>query len=269
MSNKEQKKVHLLFKKEDIDERKLEGKTVVVFDILLATSTITSVLECGAAEVIPVLTGEEALTRKKAFEENACSVAGENNGITIEGFHLPAPLSLKNKVRGKSVILCTTNGTVAIRKSSSARRVFASSLLNNQAVADETVKEMGSGIVIICAGSAGEFCIEDFYGAGHYLHCLLQADPKLTLTDAARSAHLFYEGHKDEALPILGGSSVGIMLESFGLQEDLEFIANKNTMNIVPCMQADGSIIDEGGQSREGSEHTDQGRLLPRPSTRP
>ena len=47
-------RIHLLFKKEELDEAKLDAtKTVVVFDILLATSTISACLSFGARSVIP------------------------------------------------------------------------------------------------------------------------------------------------------------------------------------------------------------------------
>lgn len=48
-------KVHVLLKKEEILEEKLEDKIVVVLDVLLATTTITTVLSHGAEKVIPVL----------------------------------------------------------------------------------------------------------------------------------------------------------------------------------------------------------------------
>jgi 2-phosphosulfolactate phosphatase len=41
-------------KKEEIDGRKMQGKIAIVFDVLLATSTITMALVDGAKSVIPV-----------------------------------------------------------------------------------------------------------------------------------------------------------------------------------------------------------------------
>lgn len=42
------RKVHVILKKEELLAKKLEGKTVVIFDILLATSTIAAALQQGA-----------------------------------------------------------------------------------------------------------------------------------------------------------------------------------------------------------------------------
>ena len=53
-------KVHVLFKREDLDHERLEGKVVIVLDVLFATTTIIHALHSGAKEVIPVLDEESA-----------------------------------------------------------------------------------------------------------------------------------------------------------------------------------------------------------------
>jgi 2-phosphosulfolactate phosphatase len=118
-------KVHVVLKKEELIEEKLEGKIAVVFDILLATSTITTVLHEGAKAVIPVMDGKEALHTASAFSKEEIVLVGEYQGKTIEGFLDPNPSSLKESIPDKTVILSTTNGTVAIRKASEAKKVYA------------------------------------------------------------------------------------------------------------------------------------------------
>ncbi len=54
-------KIHLLMQKEFIDPTKLKNCSVIVFDVLLATTTITPLLQHGAKKVIPVLNGDAAL----------------------------------------------------------------------------------------------------------------------------------------------------------------------------------------------------------------
>ena len=53
-------KVHVLLKKEELDAQRLEGKVVVVLDILFATSSIVTALAHGATEVIPAPDGRAA-----------------------------------------------------------------------------------------------------------------------------------------------------------------------------------------------------------------
>lgn len=88
------RKIHLLLKKEEIDEQKIsENKVAVVFDILLATSTITSALEFGAKQVIPVLNGTDAEKIASTMNGEDCVLVGEYQGKTIDGFlNLPKDL---------------------------------------------------------------------------------------------------------------------------------------------------------------------------------
>jgi 2-phosphosulfolactate phosphatase len=53
-------KIHVLLKKEELDNQRLPGKVVVVLDVLFATSSIVAALAHGASEVIPALNGDAA-----------------------------------------------------------------------------------------------------------------------------------------------------------------------------------------------------------------
>ncbi|SDH89177.1 2-phosphosulfolactate phosphatase [Alteribacillus bidgolensis] len=53
------KRIHVIMKKEDIIPERLEGKQAVVFDVLLATTVITSFFAGGAAALYPVLDAKE------------------------------------------------------------------------------------------------------------------------------------------------------------------------------------------------------------------
>ena len=57
-------KVHVLTKKEELDTVRVQGKVVVVLDILFATTTMVTALAKGALEVLPVL--DEATARAAA-----------------------------------------------------------------------------------------------------------------------------------------------------------------------------------------------------------
>ncbi|TYR78609.1 2-phosphosulfolactate phosphatase [Priestia megaterium] len=237
-------KVHVVLKKEELQEEKLDGKTAVVFDILLATSTITAVLQEGAKAVIPVMDEAEARELAKQFSPEEIALVGEYGGKTIEGFLDPNPSSLKEFIQNKTVILSTTNGTVAIRKASEAKKVYAASLLNSEVVAEMILRNNeNETILLVCSGSSGQFCLEDLYGAGYFLQCLLNR-AAFTLTDAARAALLFYQSYKDEAVQILGQSAVGQMLMQYGFDEEVGFVSRKSVYSIVPQV-VDGTIINE------------------------
>ncbi|PBB04990.1 2-phosphosulfolactate phosphatase [Salimicrobium humidisoli] len=250
-------KIHLLWKKEEIEERHInEDKIAVVFDVLLATSTIASCLAAGAREIIPVLNTTEALRTKEKLSAGTEEVllAGETDGLPVEGFINPVPSILNRRASGKTVILSTTNGTVAIRKAASAKKVYTASLLNGEAVGKRIAgTHEGETVVAICSGSRNNFCMEDYYGAGYFIHCLMRETDDPELTDSARSAQLFYENMKEEAVSVLTRSSVGRMLSDYGFYEDVAYVSQRGIMDVVPRLNGAGTVLMDERDS--ASEH--------------
>lgn len=246
-------KIHLLLKKEEINLEKIkEDKVAIVFDVLLATSTITTALEYGAKEVIPVMDKDEALEVSKQYEEGSYVLIGEYQGKTLEGFLSPNPYALEEYVKGKTVILSTTNGTVAIKRSAEANEVYVASLLNSKAVAKK-VKEFhrDKTIVVVCSGSSGEFNVEDFYGAGYFIDCLT-SDPSIDwdLTDAALASHHFYHGTKDKTVEILTASRVGTKLSSYGYDNEIEYVSQHGKIDVVPYLKDKSKVVTDFSKER-------------------
>lgn len=232
-------KIHLLMRKEEIDPERILGKTVVVLDVLLATSTITSAIAAGAKGVIAA--GDVAAAKKVVAEmEGETSIlAGECGGHTIEGFVPPLPLTIQENMKNKTLVLTTTNGTIAIRKASVARCLYAGSLLNAKACAETVARRHpGETIVVVCAGSAGAFSLEDFYGAGCFLSNFKKAakDDKRQWSDAALAALQLYEGHEQNAEKILASTRVGKMLMRQGLHDEVLYAARTAVLSAVPVL---------------------------------
>ncbi len=238
-------KIHVLLKKEELEQEKINNeKIVVVFDILLATSTITTLLAHGANEVIPVLNFEEAISEEKQRNDENVLKVGEYRGKPIDGFLYPYPRSLKEQVNGKTIILSTTNGTVAIKKAVGAKKIYAGSLLNAKAVAEKIIDTYaGETILLVCAGSFGRFNIEDFYGAGFFIECLQQLHKNWELTDAALTAHLIFKNNINQGNVILKKSRVGQKIIDLGFEHEIDFIAQKNRYDVVPVLTEKVSLV--------------------------
>ncbi len=239
-------KIHLLLKKEDIDSNKMHNnKIAVVFDVLLATSTVVSALAFGAKEVIPVLDGTAAEEESKGMEEGSFVLVGEYQGKTIDGFLSPNPLALKEKIQGKTIILSTTNGTVALKNSSEANAVYAASLLNSRAVANHILKEYkDETIILVCSGSSNEFNLEDFFGAGCFIDSLLkQYNGEIDLTDSAIASHRFYQTNKQNGADVLKASRVGQMLSRNGFEKEIDFISQEGAFTVIPKLEGKKHII--------------------------
>jgi len=233
-------KIHVLLKKEELDGQRLPGKIVIVLDILFATSSIVAAVANGAQEVLPLLDGEAALGESRKRKAGSFVLSGELNAVTLEGFCHPTPLALVGEgVAGKSVIYCTTNGTVAIAKSREASRVYAAALLNGEAMVEHVERTArGETVLIVCSGSADNFNLEDFYGAG-YLVSLFARNPKNELSDAAVAAQLLHD--RSDAYECLSRSRVGRMMLDRGLESEVRFAARKSCFDVVVALE-DGSL---------------------------
>ncbi|MFQ3544006.1 2-phosphosulfolactate phosphatase [Halobacillus rhizosphaerae] len=227
-------KVQVIFKKEEIKPGEMAGKTAVVFDVLFATTTITAALADGAVSVIPVLTGAQAREKAKTFKEPYV-LAGEDQGKTLEGFHHPLRTFLQPVVKNKHLILSTTNGTVALQRSSQADHLYAASLLNNQAVARRLYEEhRHDTILLICSGTSGDFTMEDFFGAGSLMNELLKLG-KWDMSDAARTALLFYRGIHQTSVELLRSTRIGQLLIELGMDPvEINFASQEGIFDTIP-----------------------------------
>src|SRR6266576_3326598 len=88
-----------------VEPAALAGKTVVVIDVLRATTTIVHALAAGAREVVPCLEVYEANRAATELGERAI-LGGERGGVPIPGFDLgysPAEYT-RERVGGKTII---------------------------------------------------------------------------------------------------------------------------------------------------------------------
>ena len=230
-------KIHVLLKKEELDGVRLPGKIVIVLDVLFATSTIVTALANGAREVIPVLDEAAAKNTALAMPTGSFVIAGELNAITIDGFAAPTPQALLGAgIEGKTLIYCTTNGTVALYKSAAAERVYAAALLNAPAVVNAVAADHGERtILIVCSGSADNFNLEDFFGAGYLVDLFAIAlGPDIEFSDAALAARFLYRGNKP--VECLLASRVGRMMVERGVEEEVRYAAQRGKFDVVPVL---------------------------------
>lgn len=235
-------RIHVLLKKEELDGERLADKVVVVFDVLFATSSIAAALAHGATEVVPYRDGAAALAEAARRQPGSYVLSGERDAETLPGFAHPTPLALvAQPLAGKALLYSTTNGTVALHQAAGAARVYAAALLNAQAVADHLARTAGDAtVLLVCAGSAGAFNLEDFYGAGHLVSLLArQGSRDQDLSDAALAARLLHD--RAEPLDCLSRSRVGRLMLSRGLGQEVAFAAERSRLAVVPELR-DGRL---------------------------
>lgn len=209
----------------------VKNTTVIVIDVLRATSVVITALKNGAKSVVPVTSVEEALDTRKKLENVV--LGGERKAQKIEGFDLSnSPEEYTSTaVYDKNVIITTTNGTQAISRSSAAAKVYIGALLNAKAVSEKAVKE-NSDIVIVNSGTNGHFSMDDFIASGAIIQDILDI-AEYELTDVAKTALLIYRSHMD-LKSYVDQAEHSKVLMSLGLEKDVHYCLQKDLFDIVP-----------------------------------
>ncbi len=218
------------------------GHVVVVIDVLRATSVITTALDNGAHEVIPVKTVEETQNLYIACDTTKTLRGGERNALKIEGFDLSnSPLEYSRKtVEGKSILFTTTNGTNAINNVGGADEVFLACFRNAEAVVN-LVLEIGKDVFLVCAGTEGNFSLDDGLCAG-MLIALLKQKVDVNTDDLGLLLEGFYNENKENLLGALAGCYHVRRLFTLGFYDDIKFCLDTNAVSTVPIVK-DGRIL--------------------------
>ncbi|MGI9861034.1 2-phosphosulfolactate phosphatase [Moorella naiadis] len=226
-----------------IPDEAINKKTIIVIDVLRATTTITAALAAGCLEVIPVLTPEEAIEMRQRLEDERVLLGGERNALKISGFDLGnSPLEYTPQVvAGKRLIITTTNGTRAIRRAAGGRQVLLGAMGNGPAVA-RAAAAGAADITIICAGTRDHFSLEDFLTAGLLVEELDNLGEYI-LRDGARVAREYFRLHRQDPGAAMMDSYHGRLLASLGMEDDVAYCSRVGTTAVVPVYQ--GGIIKQ------------------------
>ncbi len=220
-----------------------EDAWAVVIDVLRATSSIGTALAGGARAVRPVDDMQTAFDWKT--RDTGCLLAGERNCRPIPGFDLGNSPSafLAPHVRGRQVVLATTNGSRALASAASSgfAEVLAVSLLNLGAVAEHIVRGHPERLRIVCAGTNGVFSIDDAYVAGALIDRLSDRT-RVECDDAGMAACLLHCASARDVPALFLKSRAGRNLLEAGLREDVLFCARVDALNVVPRM-TDGVLL--------------------------
>jgi 2-phosphosulfolactate phosphatase len=221
----------------------LSNRVVVVIDILRATSVMVQAMSQGAREIIPVNTVEEAFQMVKSFPPDTTVLGGERGSRRIEGFDLGnSPKEYHGeKVRGKRLILTTTNGTKAFHAVSSGKKVLVGSFLNIAAVAARCF-ELNQDLFVYLSGDQGNFSLEDTVCGGMLIDRIVKKVGKsILLTDASLSAHILFQKFEGNIVESFYLSQHGRSLVDQGFEEDLRSCSQVDVTNLVPVFR-DGVI---------------------------
>lgn len=225
---------------ERLDPNLLPGRNAAVIDVLRATSTIVTALSNGAKIIYPVLSVQEAREVSRQWEAGSFLLGGERKSSCLPGFDLGnSPLAYQaEKIRGKRLVITTTNGTKAIRSCDRASRTWALAFLNLSAVAVSAAED-GRDLTIVCSGTDGVFDLPDFACAGGLISRLRNmAGLSLQLNDLGLAAQEIYEARKDDIDLLFKQSFHGRRLIDLGYGSCLNWCSRQDEFSIVPVYDA-------------------------------
>jgi 2-phosphosulfolactate phosphatase len=114
--------------------------------------------------------------------------------------------------------------------------VYCGALLNAGRLVEHILEQhAGDTVLLVCAGSGGNFNFEDFYGAGCFVERFAERlGSGADLSDAARAARTVY---RESPIPqALLECRLGRMMSARGLKPEVEFACRVDAFPVVPAL---------------------------------
>jgi 2-phosphosulfolactate phosphatase len=243
----------------------LEGRAAIVVDVLRATTTVVAACAAGCVRVIPVSDPCAARERARHLPSDEVLLAGEQGGEPIAGFHLSnSPLEFTvDRVRGKTILLTTTNGTAAMLHAASASAAAAAALTNVSAAAAWALAH-DRDVVVLCSGDHGAFSIEDAVCAGLVVSRLSAAGADLSGgAVAALGLGRYYADRLDD---LRLASRWAQRLARMGHSADVDACLRQDVTDVVAVIEAGAAVPAATGVEGRRTGHA---ALAPRDAPKP
>ncbi|NBC04448.1 MAG: 2-phosphosulfolactate phosphatase [Bacteroidetes bacterium] len=239
--------IDVFYSLHSFQEDELRDKTVVIIDVLRASSTIVTAFMNGAKAIIPVGDMGEASKIAQNVDSDNYLLCGEKDGEKIEGYDLGnSPLEyMKEIVEGKNLIFNTTNGTKAIKKSLGSSKTYIASFLNVNAIVDE-LKKQENEIVLVCAGWKGRLAFEDMLLAGNIIHLLSNGSLPNGSRDGAKVAFGLYDKFGDDISTVIHQSNHATRLKDIIGTSDIDYCCQVDITDMLPRLKEGMITLTDG-----------------------
>lgn len=230
-------KIDVILRPFDLQADSIASRSVAVFDVLRATTSITAALAIGAPEIRIYGDLESARTAAQAYTGPRL-LCGERHTLPPEGFDYGnSPGQFTAADAGKMIFLTTTNGTRAIVAARAAPLLLTGALVNASAVATALL-EAGRDVTLLCSGSDGQPSMEDLLGAGAVLRALKSLTAIEYVTDLARVAERLFIACQNDLPAALRETYGGHNIRRVHLDADIDFAARCDVLPVV------GKVLD-------------------------
>ena len=220
-------KVEVCLLPELVRPEMVTGKVVVVIDVFRASSAIITGLAHSVDHFLAVTDPLEA----KKYQHQGYLAAGERGGEQLPGFDLGnSPFDYApEKVKGKRVVITTSNGTRAIAAAQGARAIFTASFLNISAMLNY-LNQQDEDVLLLCSGWHGALSMEDTVFAGALLEGMegFSGD-----SDECFLAEYIHNKHQDHLLDFMKQGAHAQRLIKLGFEEDVAFCLQKDKYDFL------------------------------------
>lgn len=212
---------------------------VVVIDVLRATSAITTALHYGVDRIIPVATVEEAME----YKSRGFIAGAERDGQVVEGFDFGnSPYAYMDPaMKGKSVVLTTTNGTKAIQMAKDKELVVIGCLNNLEVLCDFLISQH-KNTLILASGWKDKVNLEDTICGGAIADILLETRKFRSNEDSTVAAKFIYRSAREHLWSFLRSSSHRRRLIKLNIQRDVKYCLTLNTVPCIPILR-NGALV--------------------------
>lgn len=234
--------VDLVSRPSELRPHHLNGRVVVIFDVLRATTSIVTAIASGAKEVRVFGSLDIAQAAAREFLEPKY-LCGEQKCLRPPGFDLgnsPADFSSPT-IAGRTLFMSTTNGTRAIVAAATAQRRLVASLVNASATA-RCLSKLRVNATLLCAGTDGQPAPEDTIGAGAVANRLLES-VSVAMSESAAYAHELFVKSRDSLSSVLRMTAGGQNIVHTGLERDIDFAARLDAFDVVAEAIGDPPVV--------------------------
>ncbi len=229
-------------------ENMFNDTIVIMIDVLRASTTITAALFNSAKEVIPSESLDKAVKIFNSLSRDVRFLGGERNGIKPDGFDAGnSPFEYTEQaVKGKNVILTTTNGTRTFIKAKSAKYRIIGAFVNLNAILDFIFAEIDNNeiefeknkVIILCSGTNGRLSYEDTICAGAFINSIYNRylHKVVNISDTAEVARYLFNFHSANLKEFLKTREHAKYLQKIGFERDIELSLTYDVYPVVPLV---------------------------------
>ncbi len=222
-----------------------ENRIIVVADIFRATSSICAALSNGVKEILAISEKSECLK----YKAMGYIIAGEREGKILDYADIgnSPEVFLSPELKGKSIVLNSTNGTRTIRIASQHNNtVVIGAFVNLKALTDYLINA-NKHILIFCSGWKDHFSLEDALFAGALAHEVLfyAKDHFHTKCDSTIAALDIWQTASTNPREYIEKASHRHRLKYMKLDNVIDYCMRMNITDVLPVLK-DNRLVNSG-----------------------